>query len=95
MQLGFEWDPQKAAANLEKHGVSFSEAATVLGDPLSLSAEDPDHSRDEKRFLTIGCSRQGQLLIVSHTERDDRVRIISARRLTRGERKLYEERTEE
>ena len=89
--MEFEWDPDKAARNLAKHGVSFQEAATVFGDPLAMTYGDPDHSEDEDRFLTFGHSSAGRLLVVSHTDRDDRTRIISARTATRKERKQYEE----
>lgn len=89
--MEFEWDDEKALSNLAKHGVSFEEAATVFGDFLSLTFDDPDHSFDEKRFITIGSSEKGRLLFVSHTDREDAIRIISARELTRGERKMYEE----
>jgi uncharacterized DUF497 family protein len=88
--MEFLWDPNKAAKNLEKHGVSFEEAATVFGDPLAVTYFDPDHSDDEDRFLTFGYSRDGVLLVVSHTDREDATRIISARRATRRERKIYE-----
>lgn len=88
--LEFEWDPDKAAANIRKHGVTFEEAATVFGDPLSLTAHDPDHSEDEDRYITMGTSVEGRPLIVSHTDRDDRIRIISARKATRREQKAYE-----
>jgi uncharacterized DUF497 family protein len=88
--LEFEWDPDKAASNAAKHGVSFEEAATVFGDPLSLTAYDPDHSQDEDRFITMGSSVDNRLLLVSHTDREDRIRIISARLATRRERKAYE-----
>jgi uncharacterized DUF497 family protein len=88
--MDFEWDDQKSARNLAKHDVSFYEAATVFGDPLAMTYYDPDHSQDEDRFLTFGHSDAGHLLVVSHTDRDDRVRIISARRATRRERKAYE-----
>ncbi len=91
--MGFEWDPVKADLNLDKHGVSFDEAATVFADPLSITYDDPDHSQDEERFLTYGTSRSGRLLIVSHTDRADRIRIISARRTTARERRKYEEET--
>jgi uncharacterized protein len=87
----FEWDPKKAAANLRKHKVSFGEAASVLGDSHGTTVSDPDHSAGEKRYLTIGISRRMRLLIVAHTERGDRIRIISARELTRPEREAYEE----
>jgi uncharacterized DUF497 family protein len=87
----FESDPQKAAYNLRKHKVSFSEAATVFGDPLGMTIADPSHSLDENRFLTIGRSEQNRLLIISHVDNNERVRLISARCLTRSERKAYEE----
>lgn len=89
--MEFEWDQAKAARNVTKHGVTFQEAATVFGDPLAITYTDPDHSDDEDRFLTFGQSRDGRYLIVSHTDRDDRTRIISARKMTRKERKQYEE----
>jgi uncharacterized protein len=87
----FEWDENKAAANLLKHGVSFEEAATVFGDPLSDTFDDPDHSVEEQRFVIIGVSRRDRLLIVAHTDNGDTVRLISAREPTRGEREFYEE----
>jgi len=87
----FTWDARKAAANLRKHGIDFHEAATVLGDPLSTTFQDIDHSGLERRFLTIGTSRHGRLLVVAHTEEGEVVRIISARRATRHERRFYEE----
>ncbi len=89
--MEFEWDPEKAARNWVKHGVSFHEAATVFGDPLAITYHDPDHSEDEERFLTFGHSNEGHLLVVSHTDRGERTRIISARRATRRERKIYED----
>ncbi len=92
--MKFEWDPRKAAKNLSSHGVSFREFATVLGDPLAATAADPDHSSAEDRYITVGSSNRGRPLIVSHTDRGDRVRIISARELTRAERKEYEEETQ-
>ena len=88
--LEFEWDADKAALNVAKHGVSFEEAATVFGDPLSLTVYDPDHSQDEDRFITMGTSTDGRLMLVSHTDRDNRIRIISARVATKRERKAYE-----
>lgn len=88
--MEFEWDPDKAATNLRKHGVSFDEAATALADPLSVTVPDPDHSQDEDRYITVGMSFQRRLLIVAHTERDMRVRLISARELTTTERNAYE-----
>lgn len=89
--VDFEWDPEKATRNLGKHKVSFSEAATVFEDPLSFTVPDPDHSDEERRLITLGSSAQGRLLMVAHTERGDRLRLISARTLTRSERKAYEE----
>jgi uncharacterized DUF497 family protein len=89
--MEFEWDPGKAAGNLRKHKVSFTEAATVLGDYLAVTAPDPDHSGDERRYITIGLSSRGRPLIVAHAERHPRIRIISARKLTRNERRVYEE----
>jgi len=86
-----EWDPVKARTNLRKHGVDFHEAGTVLDDPLSTSFPDPGHSVDEARFLTIGVSASGRILVVAHTDRDEAVRLISARRATPRERKFYEE----
>lgn len=89
--MRFEWDPIKATTNLRKHGVSFEEATTVFQDVLSLTGDDPDHSADEERMITFGLSNQRRLLVVSHTGRKDRIRIISARPTTRSEKKLYEE----
>lgn len=87
----FSWDPRKAAANLGKHGVSFGEAATAFADPLSRTIADPDHSADEARFVLIGRSRLQRLVVVAHVERDETIRIISARPATRRERLAYEE----
>ena len=89
--MEFEWDPKKATANVQKHDVTFQEAATVFGDPLAITFEDPDHSTDENRYITFGLSLQKQLIVVSHTERGDRTKIISARLMDRKERKIYEE----
>jgi uncharacterized DUF497 family protein len=89
--MEFEWDSVKAESNETKHGVSFLESATVFGDVLSLTFPDPDHSDEEDRFITIGMSHRQRLLIVSHTNREERLRIISARETTRSERKQYEE----
>ena len=91
MFVDCEWDEKKAAYNLEKHGISFEEAATVFGDPLYIDFYDPDHSVDEHRYIIIGTSSPGHLLIVSYTERDDAVRLISAREVTSSERQIYEE----
>ena len=85
------WDPRKARINLVKHGVSFDEAATVFIDPLAVTADDPDHSFAEDRFVTIGFSKFDRLLFVAHAERDHTIWIISARETTRQERRIYEE----
>ena len=90
MPLAFEWDPRKARSNLAKHGVRFEEASTVLGDPLSITIPDPEHSRSEERYVTLGTAFNGKLLVVVHTDRGDNIRIISARRASRRERKSYE-----
>ena len=87
----FEWDPKKAAINLRRHKVSFHEAATVFSDPFSITVPDPDHSIQENRYLIIGQSNRHRLLIVSHAEQGERIRIISARELTPTEREAYEE----
>jgi hypothetical protein len=87
----FEWDPEKAAANVKRRRISFTEAASVLEDPLSTTFPDEAHSEEEIRFLTIRASRRGRVLVVAHTERDDSIRIISARRATRREREFYEQ----
>ena len=89
--MEFDWDPRKAASNLRRHNVSFGEAATVFSDPLSTTVPDPDHSLNEDRSITVGLSHRGRLLMVAHAERGDRIRIISARELTRAERAQYEE----
>ena len=91
MALEFEWDPVKAELNLREHGVSFDEATTIFRDTLSITISDPDNSDYEDRFIDIGMSHRMQLLVVSYTERKDKIRIISARRATRAERKNYEE----
>lgn len=87
----FEWEETKAAANLAKHKVAFEEAATVFEDDLSLTGRDPDHSVGEHRYVTFGLSAKKRILLVAHTERGGKIRIISARLATRAERKLYEE----
>lgn len=91
----FEWNPRKAAQNLRQHKVSFAEAATVFSDSLSSTASDPDHSMEENRYIIVGMSNRRRMLIVSFAERVERVRIISARELTRAEGKTYEEKTSE
>ncbi len=89
--MDFEWDKTKAEGNLAKHGIEFSEAATTFGDPLSVTFPDPGHSEEEERFITIGLSERNRVLIISHTDRGGKTRIISARKATRRERKAYEE----
>ena len=88
--LRFDWDEAKAASNLVKHGVSFEEAATVFGDPLALTFDDPDHSADEPRLLTFGVSNRRRVLLVVNMERGRMLRIISARKATKHERSIYE-----
>lgn len=88
--MKFEWDPKKAGKNLKKHGVTFEEAATVFGDPLALTFHDPDHSFEEERQLTFGQTLQRRLIVVSHTRRGERTRIINARLMDRNERVIYE-----
>lgn len=85
-----EWDPIKAQSNFKKHGIDFTEAMTVFYDPLSITYADPDHSLAEYRCIIIGRSNRQRLLMVAHTDRNDRIRLISAREVTRHERKLYE-----
>ena len=89
--LRFTWDPRKAAGNLRKHGISFTEAASAFSDPLSITISDPDHSMDEAHFLLIGQSLRHHLVVVAHVERGDTIRIISARIASRSERRTYEE----
>ena len=91
MDLRFQWDARKAAANLRKHRVTFEEAATAFADPLSLTIPDPDHSEDEERYLLLGRGERGRLLVVAHTERGADIRIISARPADPHERRDYEE----
>lgn len=91
MPLTFEWDQAKASVNLRKHGVSFEEAATAFADELSLTIPDPDHSQVEERFILLGTSYRGKMLVVVHTERGDSIRVISARPASRRERQQYEE----
>jgi len=92
--IDFEWDITKAEKNLRKHRVAFNEATSVLKDKLSITIHDPDHSVDEERYITIGASIAGRLLMVAHTDRGDRTRIISARELNRKEREAYENETQ-
>lgn len=89
--MEFEWDPKKSAANERKHNISFHEAATIFGDRFAMTFADPDHSTNEERYLTFGLSKHNCLLVVSHTDRGDKTRIISARLMDRKERRIYEE----
>ncbi len=89
--MRFDWDAGKADVNLRKHGVSFDEASTAFFDGLSVTGRDPDHSIGEHRLVTFGLSYPGKLLVIAHVERDDVIRIISARKATRAERRVYEE----
>jgi len=89
--LRFEWDVNKAEVNTGKHGISFDEAVTVFYDPLSATFSDPDHSVTENRWITVGYSHRGQLLVVCHTDRGEVVRLISARKATKREIKNHEE----
>ena len=89
--MSFEWDAKKAIANRRKHGVTFEEASSALRDRLSATGHDPDHSEDEDRFITFGFSSRGRLLAVSHTDRGNLIRFISARIATSVERQIYEE----
>jgi uncharacterized DUF497 family protein len=89
--MRFIWDENKAASNLGKHGVSFEEATTVFGDQVSDTYPDPDHSVEEQRFIIMGASERGRILVVAHTDDGDLVRVISAREATHGERTAYEE----
>jgi len=89
--MKIEWDPEKAKFNLKKHGISFEEAATALSDPMAATGADPDHSITEERYVTFGVSEKGRLVVVSHTEKHETIRIISARKAGKGEKELYEE----
>jgi hypothetical protein len=89
--MRFQWDPQKAATNRAKHGITFEEALTVFGDPFGRITDDPRHSEDEDRYVLIGHSERHRLLVVMFTERGRSIRLVSARKATRRERKEYEE----
>ncbi len=89
--MQFEWNPDKARSNLKKHEVSFNEASTVFNDPLSMTFPDPNHSYSEDRYVIIGLSSAGRILVIPHTDRADRVRIISAREATRNDRRFYKD----
>ncbi|MFH1624733.1 MAG: BrnT family toxin [Pseudomonadota bacterium] len=92
MALTFEWDEEKSKRNFRKHGVRFEEAKTVFNDPFAITIGDPDHSDEEERYLDIGLSSTGRVLVVWYTEREENIRIIGCRRVTPSERKTYEER---
>lgn len=89
--MEFEWDSKKAATNRRKHKVTFQEGSSIFGDPLAITFDDPDHSTNEIRYITFGLSNNNRLLVISHTERGGRIRIISARLMDRTERRIYEE----
>jgi uncharacterized DUF497 family protein len=91
MNLNFEWDEEKANENSKKHKVNFEEARTIFNDPFSITISDPQHSIDEYRFIDIGYSSKGQLLVMVYTERETNIRIISCRKASKQERRLYEE----
>ena len=91
MVFEFSWDDRKAAANLRKHGVPFHEASTVFDDPLAITYPDSEHSTGESRYVTFGLSSSGRILVVSHSEINSGIRIISARKTDRAERKIYEQ----
>ena len=91
MALGFEWDESKAIANWRKHKVSFEEATTVFNDPFLATFPDAAHSDDEQRYISIGASNEGSIIIIVHTDRGPNIRIISCRKATSSERKVYEE----
>ena len=89
--MKIEWDRKKAKINIRKHEVSFEEAATALSDPMAATGPDPNHSISEERYITFGVSEKGRLLVVSHTEEGENIRIINTRKASKGERELYEE----
>jgi hypothetical protein len=91
VKTNFEWDPDKADKNISKHDVDFNEASSVFDDPMFISFLDEEHSIEEERYITLGLSDRGRLLLVAHAERDDRIRIISARKATKNEEKFYQE----
>ena len=91
MAIQFEWDSKKSQSNKRKHGITFEEASTIFGDPLSITIDDSAHSIGEDRFVTIGTSVNDKLIVVAHTERNDIIRIISARKATRNEKRQYEQ----
>lgn len=92
--LDFEWDEDKAAANYRKHKITFEQAKTVFADPFSITIADPEHSAREERFIDIGAAADGKILVLSYTERGQKVRLISCRKATKAEREIYEKREE-
>ncbi len=90
MALTFEWDEEKSGSNLKKHGVSFEEAKTVFNDSLAITIDDPDHSDEEERYIDIGFSSKGRVVVVWYTERNENIRIIGCRKTTKAERRAYE-----
>ncbi|MCC6568987.1 MAG: BrnT family toxin [Anaerolineales bacterium] len=91
MAMFFEWDEEKEEANLKKHLIGFDEGKSIFGDPLSITIDDPEHSTAEQRFIDIGRAATGKLLVVVYTERGSNIRIISCRKATPAERRIYEE----
>jgi len=91
MALRFEWDSKKALSNRRRHGITFEEASTIFGDPLSSTIHEPAHSIGEDRFISVGTSVNDKLIVVVHADRDDIIRIISARKATKNERRQYEQ----
>jgi uncharacterized DUF497 family protein len=91
MELTFEWDEAKDQSNQRKHGVSFDEAKSVFGDPRSITIHDEQHSDEEDRYIDMGVSSRGRVIVVSYTERGPNIRIISCRKATKSERKTYEQ----
>jgi uncharacterized DUF497 family protein len=89
--MRIEWDPVEAKLNLKQHGVPFEEAATAISDPMAVTGSDPDHSLYEERYITFAVSEKGRLIVVSHTEEGETIRIISARKASKGELEIYEE----
>ena len=87
----FEWNPEKTRINLQKHQVDFEEASTIFDDPQFITFLDEEHSAEEERYITIGLSNKNRLLMVAHTERENTIRIISARKATKNEEKFYQE----
>lgn len=88
--MKIEWNPLKAKLNIKKHGITFEEAATAISDPMAVTGSDPDHSIYEERCITFGVSLTGKLLVISHTDEEGIIRLISARKASKGERELYE-----